>query len=290
MSLRLYSLALKQRKFQAMAHQYSLGICGAAILLLGSCGPAPEPTAKSTEAPLELYLLAGQSNMAGRGDVEQLDRTPVPNVFALDSNMIWGAAKEPLHFDKSDVIGVGPGFAFGRAMAEANPGVRIGLIPGAVGGSSIRAWRRNEVHQQTNTRPWDDAVSRTFRVLAQQGGGLKGIIWHQGEADSNEFGPQYEGALMDLVERFRREFQDPDLPFVAAPLADYFVAGNPAAADINAATARLPERLPHTAVVSAEGMTPKADNVHLDTASAREIGRRYAEAMLTLQSQTPQNK
>jgi hypothetical protein len=169
-------------------------------------------------------------------------------------------------------------------MAEANPGVRIGLIPGAVGGSSIRAWLPNQVHEQTNTRPWDDALSRTFRVLAQQGGELKGIIWHQGEADSNEFAPQYEAALVDLVERFRREFQAPELPFVAAPLAEYFVAGNPAAAEINAATARLPERLAHTAVVSAEGMTPKADNVHLDTASAREIGRRYAEAMLALQN------
>ena len=181
-----------------MAHQTYLWICGAAILFLGSCA-ALQPTAESAEPPLHLYLLAGQSNMAGRGDVEESDRTPAPNVFALDSTMVWGPAKEPLHFDKPDIIGVGPGFAFGRAMAEAKPGVRIGLIPGAVGGSSIRAWRPNEVHPQTNTRPWDDAISRTFRVLAQQGGELKGIIWHQGEADSNEFAPQYEDALADLV-------------------------------------------------------------------------------------------
>lgn len=268
-----------------MADTTALGICGAAILLLASCGAAPEPAAPSAEPPLHLYLLAGQSNMAGRGDVEELDRTTGPNIFALDADMVWGPAKEPLHFDKPDIVGVGPGFAFGRAMAEARPGVRIGLIPGAVGGSSIRAWLPNAVHPQTNTRPWDDALSLTFRVLAQQGGELKGIIWHQGEADSNEFAPQYEDALVDLVERFRREFQNPDLPFVAAPLAEYFVADNPAAADINAATARLPERLPHTTVISADGMIPKADNVHLDTASAREIGRRYAEAMLALENE-----
>lgn len=221
--------------------------------------------------------------MAGRGEVEELDRTPAANVFALDSNMVWGPAKDPLHFDKPEIVGVGPGFAFGRAMAEANPGVRIGLIPGAVGGSSIRAWLPNAVHEQTNSRPWDDALSRTFRVLAQQGGELKGIIWHQGESDSNEFAPQYEDALVDLVERFRREFHDPDLPFVASPLAEFYVSGNAVGAEINAAIAHLPERLPHTAVISAEGMTPKADNIHLDTASARELGRRYAEAMLALE-------
>lgn len=258
-------------------------ICSAVLLLLLGCSTASQPVAELPESPLHIYLLAGQSNMAGRGDVEDLDRTPVPNVFALNSAMEWVEAKEPLHFDKPDVIGVGPGFAFGRAMAEANPGVRIGLIPGAVGGSSIRAWLPNEVHTQTNSRPWDDALSRTFRVLAQQGGELKGIIWHQGESDSNEFAPQYEAALVDLVERFRREFHDPDLPFIAAQLADFYVADNSAGGEINAAIANLPERLPHTAVVTAEGLTPKSDNIHLDTASAREIGRRYAEAMLALQ-------
>jgi hypothetical protein len=181
------------------------------------------------------------------------------------------------------MVGVGPGFAFGRAMAEAHPSVRIGLVPGAVGGSSIRAWLPNEVHRQTNSRPWDDALSRTFRVLAQQGGELKGIIWHQGESDSNEFAPQYEDALVDLVERFRREFQNPDLPFVVAPLAPFYVSGNPVGAEINAAIAHLPERLPYTAVVSAEGLTSKPDNIHFDTASSRELGRRYAEAMLALE-------
>jgi hypothetical protein len=87
-----------------MAYQASVWICGAAILFLASCSPAPQPVADSTEPPLHLYLLAGQSNMAGRGDVEELDRTPLPNIFALDANMVWGPAKEPLHFDKPDLL------------------------------------------------------------------------------------------------------------------------------------------------------------------------------------------
>lgn len=274
------------RKSQVMASVRVPLICLAAFLLLAAgCGTPPRRSAESQEAPLHLYLLAGQSNMAGRGDVGELDRALVPNLFALNSAMEWGPAKNPLHFDKPEIVGVGPGFAFGQAMAEANPGARIGLIPGAVGGSSIRAWLPNGVHTQTNSRPWDDALSRTFRVLAQHGGQLKGIIWHQGESDSNEFAPQYEDALVDLVERFRHEFHDPELPFVAAPLAAYYVATNPIAADINAATADLSNRLPHTAVISAEGMNPRADNVHLDSASARALGQRYAAAMLALQSQ-----
>ena len=45
-----------------MAHQTYLWICGAAILFLGSCA-ALQPTAESSEPPLHLYLLAGQSNI-----------------------------------------------------------------------------------------------------------------------------------------------------------------------------------------------------------------------------------
>lgn len=260
----------------------SLFCIAVGLLVAIGCGSVPPSVAD--EPPLHLYLLAGQSNMAGRGVVEAVDSTPVRNVFALNAAMEWVLAKNPLHFDKPDIVGVSPGFAFGTAMAEANAGVRIGLIPGAVGGSPIRSWLPTAVHEQTNTRPWDDALSRTFRVLAQQGGELKGIIWHQGESDSKEeFAPLYEDALVDLVERFRHEFQDPNLPFVAAPLAEYYVAGNPIAADINAAIAKLPGRLSHTAVVRVDGMNPKSDNVHLDSESARELGKRYAAAMLALQ-------
>ncbi len=251
------------------------------LLVLAACATPPQP---ASEPALDLYLLAGQSNMAGRGPVEDIDAAPHPRVFALNSAFEWAPAKEPLHFDKPNIVGVGPGFAFGRAMAEANPGVRIGLIPAAVGGSSIRAWVPGGVHEQTNSRPWDDALSRTFRVLAYQGGELKGVIWHQGESDQADFADQYEDALVDLVERFRREFRDPDLPFVAGQLAEFYVADHPNAAKVNAAVARLPGRLAHAAFVTAEGFEHKGDDVHLDSRSARELGERYAAAMLELEA------
>ncbi|MBI1356356.1 MAG: sialate O-acetylesterase [Acidobacteria bacterium] len=252
------------------------------LLLLAGCAGAPAPE-QAAEPPLHLYLLAGQSNMAGRGTVEEIDSTPVPRVFALNSAMEWGPAKEPLHFDKPDIVGVGPGFAFGRAMAEAEPNVRIGLIPAAAGGSSIRAWQHRAMHEGTQSPPWDDALSRTFRVLALEGGELHGIIWHQGESDSKDYTAEYEDALVDLVQRFRKEFRQPDLPFVAAQLAEFYYEKSPGAAEINAAIAHLPERLPHTAYVTAEGFTARPDGVHLDSASARELGKRYAEAMLKLE-------
>ena len=109
----------------------------AVVTLLSGC-TAMRPEA-AQDAPLDLYLLAGQSNMAGRGTVSAEDTVAHPRVFALRADGSWSLARDPVHFDKPRVAGVGPGLAFGRALAEATPGVRIGLIPTAVGGTPIRA-------------------------------------------------------------------------------------------------------------------------------------------------------
>lgn len=255
----------------------------ALVALALGCGAAPETPKTAAEPPLDWYLLAGQSNMAGRAEVGELDGTPVERVLALTESGAVEPAREPLHWDKPEIVGVGPGFAFGRAMAAAKPDARIGLIPAAVGGSSIRVWVPGGVHPQTNTTPWDDAVARTRAALAA-GGKLRGILWHQGESDSNEFAPEYEAALVDLVERFRTELGDPELPFVAAKMADFWVAGHPEAETINAAIASLPERLPRTAVVEADGFAHLGDDTHLDVASERELGARFAQAMLELEA------
>ncbi len=253
-------------------------------LAWGCSGPTPEPSQPPAETPLYLFLLAGQSNMAGRGEVEEIDRTPHPRVFALDSQMKWGPAHEPLHFDKPNIVGVGPGFAFGRALAERFPDVRIGLIPAAVGGSSIRVWVPHAIHESTGAYPWDDARYRAWRVLALTGGELKGVIWHQGESDAGDFTEQYPDAIVDLVERLRDEFQSPTLPFVAGELAPFFVDSREGGDRINEALRELPSRLEHTAVVAAEGSTARADGIHFDSASSRRLGERYAEAMAKLLS------
>jgi hypothetical protein len=91
------------------------------------------------------------------------------------------SATDPIHFDKPGIAGVGPGLAFGRAMAEANPAACIGLIPCAGGGTSIQAWAAGAEDRATKTRPYDDMLKRANE--AQESGALKGIPWHQGEAN-----------------------------------------------------------------------------------------------------------
>ncbi|GAB2558867.1 sialate O-acetylesterase [Spirosoma areae] len=229
-------------------------------------------------AKFHLYLLAGQSNMAGRGTVETVDKTPHSRVWVLNRDNQWVPATEPLHFDKPDVVGVGPGLAFGKLMAARDTTVFIGLIPAAAGGSAIDAWQPGGYHDQTKSHPYDEAISRA--KLAQQTGTLHGILWHQGESDSKpELVATYEQKLTQLIGRFRQELTSPAVPVVVGTLGDFYVAKTPSAVQINAILRNLPKRDPRVACVDASGLTDKGDKTHFNAPSARELGRRYAEAI-----------
>jgi hypothetical protein len=241
---------------------------------------------------LQLYLLVGQSNMAGRGYVEAQDTVPNRHVLRLNPAGQWEVAKDPIHFDKP-VAGVGPGLAFGRALAAADTSAVIGLIPCAVGGSGIDAWAPGAYFADTNTHPYDDALARAR--LAQQEGTLAGIIWHQGETDSSpEKSQAYGPKLAALITRFRADLQASNVPFVAGQLPAFqftkispngTTQPNPGAERVNAAVAALAKTVPHYAYVSAAGTTDRGDHLHFDARSARLMGQRYAQAMQQLRRQ-----
>jgi len=246
-------------------------------LLVPLASPWPTLAAELPESPenFHIILLVGQSNMAGRGRVADEDREPHPRVLMLTQELTWQPAVDPLHFDKPKIVGVGPGRSFGIAYAEANPGVTVGLVPCAVGGSAITSWVPGGYHEQTKSHPWDDMLPRAraaFKV-----GRLKAILWHQGEADCNPAAAErYAARLRDLVGRFREAFNAPEVPFLIGQLGSF--PGRPwtvATEQVDAAHRNLPAKLPAVGFVSAEFLTDKGDAVHFDAASSRTLGRRY---------------
>jgi hypothetical protein len=227
-----------------------------------------------------LYLLIGQSNMAGRGKVGQQDTEIHPRVFALDKAGKWMPAVDPIHFDKP-IAAAGPGLTFGKTMADNDPAIRVGLIPCAAGGSPISVWKHGGYWEQTNSKPYDDAIERTKTAIKH--GVLKGILWHQGESDSNEDNSElYEDRLATLIDTLRMDLGVSDVPFVAATLGDFVVENNPQAKIINAALRQIHQRVEHAACVDSTGLDHNGDNVHFSAEAAHELGRRYAEAMIRL--------
>jgi Carbohydrate esterase, sialic acid-specific acetylesterase len=254
----------------------------AALCISGTSAFAADNVVLPSKKDFHLFLLAGQSNMAGRGEVSAEDRTVHPRVLTLNKDGEWVPAQDPIHFDKPGA-GVGPGRAFGIAVAESNPGITVGLIPGAVGGSPIDSWKPGVVWTAPQSRPYDEALDRTRRAMKD--GTLKAIVWHQGESDANEkLAGSYETKLIALIRQFRADYNEPHLPifigqlgrFEKRPWTQYYRTVDQAHRDVAARDA-------YARYVSADGLTSKRDNIHFDAASARELGRRYARAYATWQ-------
>lgn len=250
-------------------------------VLFPSLAISQEATPPAKE-DFHLFLLVGQSNMAGRGVVTPGDRKPNPRILMLDKDGRWLPAVDPMHFDKPAMVGVGPGRSFGLEIATARPGVTIGLIPCAVGGSPIDTWKPGAYDEPTKTHPWDDAMKRARAAL--KSGTLKGILWHQGESDSKpELASGYEAKLHDLIARFRRELKAPAVPFLAGQMGKF--PDNPWTPEmeiVDQVHQDLPKHVEKTAFVSAAGLKHKGDKIHFDAESYRELGRRYAAAFLKM--------
>ncbi|QMW00503.1 sialate O-acetylesterase [Spirosoma foliorum] len=228
---------------------------------------------------LQLFLLIGQSNMAGRGVPEAEDQQTNPHIWMLTKELSWVPARDPMHFDKPAVIGVGPGFSFAKRLAETYPEMNIGLIPCAVGGSGIDVWKPGAYYEPTQSHPYDDALRRAKKAL--ENGQLAGFIWHQGESDSEpEKAIVYEEKLAELVQRFRKDLNAPHVPFVVGTLGDFVVNRDPEAKIVNEALQQATKHIPNSYCVVSEGLTDKGDSTHFDTHSARILGQRYADVFI----------
>ena len=248
--------------------------------------PPAEPTAAADEPQnLQIYVLMGQSNMAGRGQLEKTREPLHPKILMLTKEERWEPASEPLHFDKS-IAGAGLGASFALRMAAAEPQAMIGLVPCAVGGTPLSRW-------QKGADLYEQALKRIR--AAQKAGIVRGVLWHQGENDALDLqqAESYGRRLAEMVNDLRQDTGNSQLPFVAGTLGDFLsddAAGNPSHwRTVNAQLLLLPGLTARTAIVDASGLKPKSDGVHFDTPSLRTLGERYATAMLKLQQAKVEN-
>jgi hypothetical protein len=242
-------------------------LCSAMSLVLAVGAAGAQPTTMPAK-PYKLFLLIGQSNMAGRGKIEEADRQPHPRVLKLTKDDTWAPAVDPLHFDKPSMVGVGLGTTFGKTIAGALPDQIVGLIPCAFGGTSIDQWAKGG-------NLYTEAVRRAR--AAMKDGTLEGILWHQGETASNP--ATYAQKAGKLFADLREGLKTPDVPIVVGTLGDFT---GKLAQGLNPVLMKLPQSVPNCACADAAGLGDKGDKLHFSAESYRELGRRYAAQWLRL--------
>jgi hypothetical protein len=248
----------------------------------------PAQTPPATTGKTQVFLLFGQSNMWGVPNPEQQDLTINPKVEVLTITTCskhgtnqWVPAQPPLHGCVGQIgtggkgPGVGPGDYFAKTIAAAFPNDTILLVPAAVPGVSIDTFMPG---QQNYT----NLLSRA--KMAQQRGPISGMIFHQGEADSNQ--PTWPTRVKTVVDRLRSDLGIGTVPFVAGEL----LYSPPGCCGVhNALVNKLPSMITNAAVASASGLTtvvPKSadtyGDLHFDLPAQRTFGARYGDAMLKL--------
>ena len=144
---------------------------------------------------LHIYLLIGQSNMQGEGKDGYNANLDAPNPRMLkfgsregmESTFLTGGHR--LTHLASNATTIGMGVEFGKTLlaAESDPEVVVCLINHALGSTAIQWWMPDIPDGVTNhVRQYvlyNEAIQRV--ADASTYGVIKGVLWHQGEYNSN---------------------------------------------------------------------------------------------------------
>jgi len=225
---------------------------------------------------LYVFIMAGQSNMAGRGFVEPQDTLSNKRILTIDKSMKWIYAKEPLHFYEPSLTGLDCGMSFAKKLLDSIPeGVSIAIIPCAVGGSSIEQWINNETYREVTLL--DNFKEKVD--FAKDYGKIKGIIWHQGESNAkSELIPKYSQRLDSLFNSFRIFVENDTLPIIIGELGSYTepIEKQMKWNSINTIIHNIALTDKNLSIVETGDLNHKGDKVHFDSESQRILGERFA--------------
>lgn len=215
------------------------------------------------------FLLIGQSNMAGRGFLQEAVAVDTSRIKVL-RNGRWQPMYRPINGDRP-FSGVNLAESFAEKYAEKYD-VDVGLVCCADGGTSLEQWKEGSLL-------YDHAVAQAR--LASRTSAIAGVLWHQGEADCDEaLYTTYQKRFACMMAALRRDLDLKDVPFLLGGLGD-FLADCPYDPKlknyihVNDALKDIAENNPLTGYVFAEGLTSNPDYLHFNAKSLYAFGLRY---------------
>lgn len=247
----------------------------------------------------DLWILAGQSNMEGNGDLVDVQQ-PLPQVHSFDMADQWVVAKEPLYtlvgavdpvyWSKNEQgqperytgqkleqyiaarkRGAGLGLPFAGEMFRRT-GVPIGLIPCALGGASMDQW-----DPALKDKGGESLYGSMIRRVSAAGGKVKGVLWYQGESDTTpEAAPKFLDRFRKFVASLRTDLNAPNLPFYYVQLGRFVSAGSPAGWNlVQTMQLKAESMIPFTGMVASVDCRLD-DPIHISTQGLKRLARRLA--------------
>lgn len=224
----------------------------------------------------DLYLLTGQSNMAGYGRDVAYD-PPTLGVHLYANNGSWCVAAHPLN-DSIDTIypencelssATSPALSFARTLKE-KLNIPIGLVQASLGGSPLSAWHPEE----------DGYLYRGMMRRIDVVGNVRGILWYQGCSDANkECCNTYYERFKRMIELWREMLGN--VPVITVQLNRWATNGISSLENdrswgiIRDAQRRLADDMFGVSIVTVSDL-PMSDGIHNSTSANIVIGHRMA--------------
>ncbi len=253
---------------------------------------------------LDVYIAAGQSNMDGRGQASELTgdleqySSPLPQTLINYTNPAdphnsgsvlretgWvalapGYAVPPGFSGNLPSSRFGPEVSFAHQMTSRTTERRVAVIKVARGGTNLFGdWDPSDGVNGPKGfmfESFEVAVPKALQSLSDMGHSfeVRGMIWHQGEADGSLSQATYETNLTEFINVVRSKLSLPNLPFLIGELES--VDGGREA--VRTAQANVAAAMDFVEFVPSEGLTVY-DGTHFTAASQIELGLRFATAM-----------
>ena len=114
------------------------------------------------------------------------------------------------------------GFVFAQRL-QSHLEIPVGLIDANKGGSPVHTWYAPESLRileapRDSMRNMYNAMIRTYRDFP-----IKGVIWYQGESNAwtVESSQNYAAEFKAMIQGWRHDFHDPEMPFLFVQLTVY---------------------------------------------------------------------
>ena len=239
----------------------SLSITAALLILLSSLFTPLTATAKT-----HFYLMAGQSNMMGKGKTARLPAT----YKKTPANIQFFYQGRPRKLAQFAFFG--PEVSFAHAIARAYPNDTHIIIKYVATGSSIRQWLPGQ-------RLYQGLLKQLQLMKLPEDAQLEAVVWMQGEKDARQrqTAMQYESNLKHFIKALRNDLNAPQSDFIMGKINpdDKAFAMKKI---VQQAQNNIQQTLPHTTVISTRGLGKIFDHVHYDAKGQIELGKRFARA------------
>lgn len=232
-------------------------------------------TAAALAPPDQVFILAGQSNMRGRGMPIDPGQPTDPRLLDWHATQ-WVVASDPLAYPPARDDGVGPGMTFGLDAIADLPSSTLGLVQCAIGSTPIVAWTPTGY-------AWDACMNQ----VSAAGGLVSAVLFLQGETDAvkrykaDSWRTHFEEMLAGLRATF-----GPELPVILAEIGHLNPANFPYQKTVRQAQNDAAGQDYKVALVHTDDL-PVEDGLHFTVDAYRILGHRFADAWWALTNGIP---